>query len=119
MVELITQRKDVWLNTMLAEEYGRTEVQRSPSLAAFSTFVAFVICGSVPLIPFVFDLGNSAIWATSMTAAVFFGIGTVKSRWSLQAWWLSGLETLGIGLTAAGIAYFVGVLLSGLVGGAA
>jgi len=117
LVELITQHKDVWLSTMLAEEYGRAEVQRSPMMSALSTFVAFAICGSVPLIPFVLSLENAAIWATSMTAVVFFGIGTVKSRWSLQSWWMSGLETLGIGLAAAGIAYLVGVLLSGLAGG--
>ena len=51
-----------------------------------------------------------------LTALVFFGIGSAKSRWSLAPWWRSGLETLLIGLVAAGVAYLIGYLLRGLVG---
>lgn len=119
MVTLITEHREVWLNTMLSEEYGRADVQRSALMAALSTFVAFVICGSVPLVPFLLGIENAALWATGMTAIVFFGIGAVKSRWSLQGWLSSAIETLAIGLAAAGIAYGVGVLLSGLTGGVA
>jgi vacuolar iron transporter family protein len=45
-----------------------------------------------------------------MTGAVFFAIGTLKSRWSLKSWWRSGVETLLIGGTAALIAFAVGTL---------
>ncbi len=54
--------------------------------------------------------------AVIMTAIVFFAVGSAKSRWSLQSWWRSGLETLVIGLLAAGAAYAIGYTLRGLAG---
>jgi hypothetical protein len=46
---------------------------------------------------------------------VFFGIGAAQSPWSLATWWQSGLETLGIGLGAASLAYAIGYGLKSLV----
>jgi len=117
MVELVTSREDIWIEVMLTEEHGLAEVQRSPVLAAAATFAAFVICGFVPLLPFVLHVANPATWATAMIGMVFLGIGAVKSRWSTQRWWASALETLAIGMSAAGIAFVVGLLLRGLAAG--
>lgn len=116
MVTLVTSRRDVWLEVMLAEEHGVAEVQRSPLLAALATFAAFLVCGAVPLLPFVLNLPFAGWLATSMSGLVFLFIGAAKSRWSTQSWWLSALETFAIGMAAAGIAFLVGLLLSGLTG---
>lgn len=115
MVELVTSREDMWLEVMLSEEHGITEDQRSPMLAAQATFAAFLICGFVPLIPFVLGVPASAMVATVMTGFVFLGIGAVKSRWSMQSWWMSATETFVIGMSAAGIAYAIGVGLRMLI----
>ena len=115
IVELITAKEDIWLEVMLSEEYGLTEVQRSPMMAALATFVAFAICGAVPLIPFVFGFENSSIIASIMVGFVFLAIGAVKSRWSMQSWWASAIETFAIGMSAAGIAYAIGLALKALV----
>lgn len=114
MVALVTEREDIWLEVMLSEEHGITEVQRSPKLAALATFIAFVICGFVPLVPFVMGLEASASAASVMTGLVFLGIGAMKSRWSTQQWWASALETFAIGMSAAGIAYAIGLGLRSL-----
>jgi len=116
MVELVTSREDIWLEVMLSEEHGITEVQRTPLKAAAATFASFLICGVVPLLPFMFGSPHAATLATVMTGAVFLGIGAAKSRWSTQVWWLSALETFAIGMSAAGIAFVVGLLLRGLAG---
>jgi VIT1/CCC1 family predicted Fe2+/Mn2+ transporter len=50
-----------------------------------------------------------------LTAGTFFGIGSIKARWSLQSWWRSGVETTAIGLGAAGIAFLIGYALKGLI----
>jgi len=115
IVELITAKEDMWLEVMLSEEYGLTEIQRSPMLAALATFVAFAICGSVPLIPFVFGFDNSSLIASIMVGFVFLAIGAVKSRWSMQSWWASAIETFAIGMSAAGIAYAIGLALKAFV----
>lgn len=117
MVQLVTSREDLWLEVMLSEEYGLTEIQRSPAMAAAATFAAFLFCGFVPLSPFLFGLPAEGPVAIAMTGVVFLGIGAMKSRWSTQSWWASALETFSIGMAAAGIAYAVGVLLRSVAGG--
>ena len=49
------------------------------------------------------------------TGLVFFGIGAAKSRWSLAGWARSGLETLAIGMSAAGLSFLIGYGLRALV----
>jgi VIT1/CCC1 family predicted Fe2+/Mn2+ transporter len=119
-VEIITEDKDRWVSTMLTEEYGLPLSERSPVRAAAGTFLAFLLCGLVPLIPFTivpayFESGEAFIWSVLLTGVTFFTIGSVKSRWSVISWWRSGVETLVIGLVAATIAYIIGFWLRSLV----
>jgi len=117
MVRTVTSQPDLWLDTMMSEEYGLANAQRSPTRAASATFIAFVLCGLVPLIPFLLGLPATTILATVMTGMTFFIIGSIKARWSTQHWILSGAETTAIGLAAAGMAYLIGYLLQDLAGG--
>lgn len=114
VVETITSDPELWVRTMIQEEYGMAAELRSPWRAAISTMAAFVACGAVPLLPFLFGLESAAVWSLAATAIVFFAIGSAKARWSVIAWWRSGLETLAIGSIAAGIAWGIGALLGSL-----
>ena len=114
VVELITADRKRWVQTMLADEYGLPPSVRSPWLAAFSTFSAFVVCGLVPLIPFLIGLPRPLVLAIVMTGGVFFAIGSLKSRWSTASWWRSGFSTLFVGGLAAGLAFVVGLVLKNL-----
>ena len=116
VVELITSDRDRWVRTMLTEEYGLPLEARSPWFAALSTFSAFAACGLVPLVPFLFGLTNAFALSIFLTAAVFFVIGSIKSRWSTMSWWRSGLSTLFVGGIAAALAYAVGLLLRNFAG---
>jgi VIT1/CCC1 family predicted Fe2+/Mn2+ transporter len=111
MVELVTANRERWVKTMLTDEYGLPHAVRSPWIAAFSTFTAFLICGLVPLLPYLFGTEHSLTVSVVLTAAVFFAIGSIKSRWSTSSWWNSGLTTLLVGAIAASLAYATGVLL--------
>jgi VIT1/CCC1 family predicted Fe2+/Mn2+ transporter len=99
---------------MLTEEYGLPQEIRSPWLAAVTTFSAFLACGLVPLLPYLFGFNDPLTFSIMMTAGVFFAIGSVKSRWSTAVWWRSGLSTLAVGAIAAGLAYAAGLLLNHL-----
>lgn len=109
-VDLIIEDKDKWINFMLTDEYGLSQEEPRPIRSALATFVAFLLAGSVPLLPFVFDVDSAFETSVIATALTFFLIGTAKSRWSLARWWYSGSETLLIGSTAAAVAYLVGSL---------
>jgi vacuolar iron transporter family protein len=111
VVELITSNRERWVRTMLSDEYGLPLEARSPWLAAATTFSAFIICGLAPLIPFLLRMQRPLRLSIILTGAVFFTIGSVKSRWSTVRWWRSALSTLLVGGIAAGLAYVVGVVL--------
>jgi VIT1/CCC1 family predicted Fe2+/Mn2+ transporter len=118
-VEAITSDRERWVATMLYEEHGQSGLIRDPMKSALATFAAFVICGAVPLIPYLAVPDGLAMpIALSMTSVVFFAIGSMKSLWSLTRWWASGLETLVIGLFAAFAAYAIGYLLRDWAGAA-
>lgn len=112
---VVTARRDRWIRFMLAEEYGLPRVIRSARLAAASTGAAFLVCGLVPLLPFVLDVPNPFTISAVATLAVFFAIGSIKSRWLVVSWWRAGLETLVIGSVAAALAFAAGALIKGVV----
>ena len=114
-VEAITRDVERWVGFMLREEYGIASETRNPMRAAWATFIAFFICGAVPLIPYTLDLADPFLISSILTAAVFFAIGSMKSRWSSASWWVSGSETLAIGTLTALVAYGVGAFLEGVV----
>jgi VIT1/CCC1 family predicted Fe2+/Mn2+ transporter len=114
-VEVITERRERWIDTMMTEEHGMPPVNRSPVRSALYTFLAFVLCGSVPILAYLLGLSHPLPLATAMTGATFFAIGSLRSRWSPTPWWRAGLETLAIGMAAAGVAFAVGYLLQGLI----
>ncbi len=112
IVTVIASDPALWAKTMAVEEYGLSPSPRSPTLAALSTFAAFIMCGLVPLVTYLSAGGlTSCIVATGAT---FFGVGAIKSRWSPAAWWRSGLETFVIGVSAAAVAFAVGFGLKAL-----
>lgn len=115
-VDVITSKRERWVDTMMTEEHGLPPISRSPARAALMTFFAFLICGTIPLLPFVAGNQGAVFASTLMTGVTFFAIGSLRSRWSPLPWWRAGLETFLIGITAAAVAYLVGVAVARLVG---
>lgn len=111
-VDAITSNRERWIDLMMVEEYGILPDKPEPFRAAIITFFAFVVCGLIPLGSYILGFGSPFTTAMVATGATFFGIGALKSRWSLQHWVWSGFETFLIGGIAASLAYFVGALFS-------
>lgn len=114
-VGVITSQKERWIETMMTEEHGLPPINRSPFSAGLMTFVAFVICGFLPVAPFAFGMNASVQASVIMAAITFFLIGSLRSRWSPVYWLRAGSETLVIGLASAGVAYIVGDFLKNIV----
>lgn len=114
VVEVITSDRKRWIETMMSEEHGLPPVRRSAWKSAMATFLAFLVCGAVPLLPFMLGLPVTFWASTVLTGVTFFAIGSIRSNWSPSPFWQTGLETTAIGLVAAGVAYGVGHVLAGL-----
>lgn len=118
IVQVITQDRKLWVDTMLTEELGLRLDPPRPAVAALTTFAGFCAAGALPLLPYALPgLPPAQVFAASagVAGAVFFGIGLIKGRVMQHPLLKSGLETLLVGGAAAGLAYLVGVLLRGLV----
>lgn len=121
VVAVITSNRELWINTMLREEYGFASQEGSPWRSALVTYSGFMAAGLVPLLPYFYGtlipMGvlGPFVWSIVLAFATFFGIGALKTRFVEQRWYWGGLETLAVGGVAAGLAYLVGALLRSLV----
>ncbi len=121
IVQQTISDEDRWINTMLVEEHGVALEGSNPVKAALATFIAFVIVGIVPLLPFAINWIsphsiNSPFMASSiMTGIAFIIVGAAKSRVVSTPWHKEAIETLLAGGAAAAIAYLIGYLLKGLM----
>lgn len=115
-VAAITADKDQWVRMMLRGEHGLPAVVRSAWRASVSTFSAFLICGLVPLAPFVTGMNDAFEVSALITGLMFILIGALKSRWSTRPWWYSGFSTFVVGGGAAVVAYETGSWLRGFAG---
>lgn len=120
IVEVITADRKVWIDTMMAEELRMSDVSTRPLRAGLTTFFAFMVSGFIPLLPFLFGIGDfdtMFLASAGLGAAAFLALGVGKG-WAIgtsPAW--SGLQTLGIGGAAATLAYGAGYLLHSLFAG--
>lgn len=120
-VEVMTADRARWVNLMLQEELGLSLGGSEPLKAAGTTFVAFIVVGLIPLLPFIAQeiglIGEERVFAASavLTGVAFFGVGAAKARFVERNALLSGLETLAVGGAAAGLAYVVGLALKSIL----
>jgi VIT1/CCC1 family predicted Fe2+/Mn2+ transporter len=120
IVDVITQNRQRWIETMLTEEYGLPLVGPVPLTAALVTFAGFCLAGGIPLLPFVLPLALSAparfMVSALATGVTFLLIGILKGHVLERPRLRAGLETLLVGGSAAVLAYLVGVWLKQLTG---
>jgi vacuolar iron transporter family protein len=102
------------LETHAREELGidMHEGLGSPWAAAASSFVMFSLGALIPLIPFLFLSGESAVaLSAGLSAVTLFTVGGAMTVLTGRGFLLSGLRMLAIGTVAAGITFLVGTLL--------
>src|SRR2546422_5626737 len=121
-VEIITSNKQIWVETMMRDELRISPEKRSPWLSGLVMLIAFILAGSVPLIPYLISFFEPSFRTLApsssvvMTFAAIFGVGTARSLVTGRRWWIAGMEMAVIGVIASLIAYvvgrFLGILLS-------
>ena len=118
VVDTICSNRDLWIETMLAEEHGVEKDITHPLRSALATFAAFLAIGALPLLPLFAPLAlvQQFVLSALIAAGVFFAIGMAKGvaygRRPLRA----GLRTLVNGSAAAALAFLVGYALRAAFG---
>lgn len=91
------------------ERQGRPEEEAQPARHGLATFLAFVVAGSVPLVPYLVPgSGDRFIPAACLAFGALFAVGAARSLVTASRWWISGFEMLGLGVLVAVVAYATG-----------
>ncbi|HEX9985686.1 MAG TPA: VIT1/CCC1 transporter family protein [Thermoanaerobaculia bacterium] len=110
----IMRNHDTAVETMAREELGidPEELGGSAWVAAFTSFVLFSMGAIVPVLPFVFTSGLTAVWlSVSCSALALFTVGGAITLFTGRPVLLSGSRQVLFGLVAAALTFGVGRLL--------
>jgi VIT1/CCC1 family predicted Fe2+/Mn2+ transporter len=96
---------------------ARPEEESHPARHGVATFLAFVLAGVMPLVPYGIPAGESMRFLNSslLTLLTLFLVGASRATVTLDRWWSAGLEMLLLGIVVAGVAYGSGALIAMVV----
>ena len=91
---------------------NRPEEESHPVRHGVATFLAFVIAGCMPLVPYAGGAPESLRFAVSAAATLgtLFAIGASRAAITTVRWWSGGIEMLCLGFAVAAAAYGSGAL---------
>lgn len=113
----LSEQPDQFLRTMAHEELGLSEESfPNPWISALSAMVSTALGAFIPIIPFFFMQGISAILAAAVVSLLaHFAVGAAKTLVTGRSWFHSGTEMTVVGAIEAVITYALGVAFGGLV----
>ena len=118
MAARMAQNPEEMLKTLAHEELGLSQQAfPKPWSSALSASAATALGAAVPVLPYVFTTGVSALIISFVISTLaHFGVGAAKVVVTGRKWWRSGLEMMLIGLGEAGITYGIGLLVAPMMG---
>ncbi len=112
MAEQLSRRPDAMLKALATEEFGGVGDRGNPAEAAVAAGISTGIGAIIPVIPFIFTTGTTAIVAAAIISLIaHFLVGAAKSLVTLRTWWAAGLEMTAAGVLVGGATYLVGLAL--------
>ncbi len=117
IANLYRHNEEYWLDFMMMHEHEESDPRgEQPIYTGLATFLSFIIFGSIPLLPFLFnttgDAGLAFMYSVGGTFAALVTLGLLKWRVIGAELWPSLTEVLLVGGVAAAIAYTVGTFFS-------
>jgi VIT1/CCC1 family predicted Fe2+/Mn2+ transporter len=118
VVDAFTANEKRWVDIMMSEELGLQPVDSSPLSAGLVVGLSYVLAAAVPLVPYLFLVGVSALLASAaITGAALAGVGVAKARLTQRPALRAGVETLLTGLVGSAICWAIGRAIAHLFGG--
>lgn len=111
--------KDTALDTLAREELGIDPegLGGSAWVAALTSFLLFAMGAVIPVLPYLFVGGFTAVIASGLLSAVgLFTIGSATTLFTGRQPVLAGLRQIAFGLAAAGVTYGIGKIVGVAVG---
>lgn len=117
LATIYQKNETYWLDFMMNHELETPDpTGDNPLLTGLATFLSFVFFGTIPLLPFIF-LHQEApqhvfLFSSLATGCALLLLGVLKWKVTGVRAWAALCEVFAVGVTAAGIAFFVGSLFS-------
>ena len=113
MAERMARYPDAMLQALAVEEFGVTDASGGDAVqAAVAAGISTGLGAIVPVIPFIFTDGATAIIIAAIVSLIaHFLVGAAKSLVTLRTWWSAGLEMTLAGVIVGGATYLVGLAL--------
>lgn len=114
----LSEKPDQFLKTLVHEELGLSE-ESFPNewRASISATVSTAIGASIPVLPFLFTSGMTALIISLIVSTLaHFLVGASKVLVTGRSWVKSGLEMTLVGLGEAAITYVIGLLVAPAIG---
>ncbi len=110
-VEYLARDKKKFVRMLAQERLNTTEERlRQPWNSAYSSALSTAIGAFIPILPFFFLTGISAVlWAAAISLVAHFAVGASKSLITIRPWWSSGLEMTMIGAVEGVVTYVIGI----------
>ena len=117
MVDRLAQQPEQMLKTLAHEELGLSEQTfPNPWKSAISATISTAIGASVPILPFFFASGITAlVFSAIISTAAHFLVGASKVLVTGRSWMKSGIEMTVVGLGEAAVTYAIGLLISPMI----
>jgi VIT1/CCC1 family predicted Fe2+/Mn2+ transporter len=84
-------------------------------VASGSSFLAFAVGASIPLLPYLFGIDILAL-SQALAVIALFICGALVSKVTTRSWWYSGLRQAGIGAAAGLVTFALGSLVGNGLG---
>lgn len=119
LADRILANPETAIDTLAREELGLDpSALGSPWIAAGSSFVAFAVGATIPVLPYMLLSGGTAFFASALVCGMaLFVVGALISIFTGRSLLFSGFRMVVIGAVAAGATYFIGRLLGVEVSG--
>lgn len=117
LVEMQTIDRKRWVNAVMIHKFGMLHQDANPLYNAITTFISFLVAGSLPLLVYLIGLGTPIESDTAFRISValsglaLFTLGAAKVFVTRLNPLRSGLEMLLVGGFASFVAYVIGMLL--------
>ena len=116
MAERLAEQPEQLVQAMAQNELGLSQHHfPNPWTSSFSAALSTAIGAFIPIIPFFFMSGFSAVVAAFIISILaHFAVGAVKSLITIRSWWASGLEMTIVGVIEAVVTYGLGLAFGAL-----
>jgi VIT1/CCC1 family predicted Fe2+/Mn2+ transporter len=116
MAERLAQDPEQLVHAMAQSELGLSAQHfGSPWTSSFSAALSTAVGAFIPIIPFFFMTGLSAVIAAfAISIVAHFAVGAIKSLITIRSWWASGLEMTLVGVIEAVVTYGLGLAFGAL-----